>query len=95
MPTKIESLNQLKKIANKEPVEFYIRLGESAIRSSKTIQYFPNGISPDDRKDVPLCRWDVFNHISDYYEEFVDDAELAICTNIVEAIKLGAFFRYD
>jgi hypothetical protein len=95
MPTKIESLTQLKKIASKEPVEFYIRLGESSIRSSKTIQYFPNGITPDDRKDVLLCRWDIFNHISDGYEEFVDDRELAICTNILEAIKIGAFYRYD
>ena len=93
MPIRIQSLTQQKKIASKDAVEFYISLGEGIARSSKTVQYFSDGIEPNDRTDVPLCRWDVLSHSSDCYEEFVDDLELAKGTHIVEAIKKGAFDR--
>lgn len=94
MPAQIQTLQQLKDLASKNPIECFINLKHGA-KSSKTIQYFPDGIAPDDRHDIDQYKWDVFSSISDEYLEIEDDCELAEMTHIVEAIELNALFLYS
>jgi len=89
MTKKIESLEQLKRLAENQPIECSISLDHGA-RTSTTIQYFPTGFSTEERDDISIYKWDVFLGVCDMYLEIEDDEELEDQTHIVEAIRLGA-----
>ena len=90
MAIRIKNLNELKSLASEEPIQCFISLFES--RSSKTIQYFQDGMIPDSRIDIQNYKWDVFSAIDDEDLEIEDDEELDALTNIVDAIGLGAMY---
>jgi uncharacterized protein YaaR (DUF327 family) len=81
-PKKITSIEQLKKEASGS-AEFFIMLNFNA-RSSKQIRW-----------DESSKTFDIFNSIDDSWEELTEEQiEDENYTNIAEAIRKGAFYRY-
>lgn len=79
----IESLDELKSIASENPIECFIKLKHGA-KSSKSIQYFPNGMPPDERNDIESYQWDIFSSIADTYIEIQGDEELKNQTHLID-----------
>jgi len=92
VPTKIQTLDELKTLAAVNPLDCFILL--SIGRSSKTIQYFPDGMEPDDRNDISNYMWDIFSYIDNEWFEFESDEELSANSHIVEAIESGSLFYW-
>lgn len=98
----IHNLDELKELAAAgEPVECFLRLNAGA-RSSKTIQYWEDGIELDsddadniDEDGTMDAKWLVLHEISDSWEAFETDEDLLTQTNIGTAMVNGAFHLYN
>jgi hypothetical protein len=83
---KITSLKHLKKIATSidgTRTDFFIALGGGIARSSKQILYDPR-----------FKTFDVVNEIDFSFQEDLTEQELREQTHIVEAIEVGALYKY-
>ena len=80
--TRIEDLDHLKKMAEKEPLECFIKLNFGA-RSSKRISY-----SSEEEKPFYIY------HEIDGSEEKLKETELLTESNIGHALSLGALYAY-
>lgn len=82
----IASLEELKLDATSRDgtfKDYFIQLNYG-LRSSKRILYHPDNFT-----------FDVYNEIDDSYQEDLTEQQLAEETHIVEAIELGALYKYD
>lgn len=86
---KIQSIDHLKQLACRGPIECQILLDHGA-KTSTPIQHFPGGFDSDERNDIDSYQWDVFMGVRDMYLEVADDNELLNKTHIGEAIAKGA-----
>jgi hypothetical protein len=81
VPTKVTSVEELKRLANVEDgVEFFILLN-GGLKSVKRIEW-----------DEPSKSFCILNQIDDTHQDLTKQ-ELATETNIVKAIERGAFFK--
>lgn len=81
MPTRVTSVEELKRLANVEGgVEFFILLNGN-VKSVKRIEW-----------DEPSRSFCILNQVDDTHQD-LSEQELATETNIAKAIKQGAFFK--
>lgn len=82
LPTPVKSVEELKKLASVEDgAEFFILLN-FGLKSGKRIEW-----------DEPSKSFCILNAIDDTHQDLTEE-ELATKTNIVKAIKKGAFYKY-
>lgn len=84
MPTKINSLDELKALASDEAgADIFLLLGGGIARSSKHIWY-----------DEQQKTWMVYNEIDDSEQDNMSDETLGKATNIITAIENGVLYLY-